>query len=187
MTAAPGHSGVSDADPWVARFRHLAPRGRSVLDVACGTGRNGRVFLKDGYAVVFADRNTDGVADLTGNPAADVITCDLETGGTVFDAPGALSGREFGCIVVVNYLHRPLFDALIGALASDGVLLYATFMVGNEAFGKPSNPDFLLKPNELLERVGMGVTVMGFEQGEVVRPDGGQAVRQSIAVRKRIG
>jgi hypothetical protein len=79
---------------------------------------------------------------------------------------------------VTHYLHRPLFPALGAALAQGGMLIYETFAVGNERFGRPSNPDFLLRPGELLDAFA-GLTVIAFEQGEVNRPR--PAVIQRIA------
>jgi SAM-dependent methyltransferase len=187
MTGPDAHRAADGADPWVARFAHLAPRGRAVLDLACGGGRNGRAFLDAGFGVVFADRDVGGVADLAGRAEAEIAACDLESGDPVFEPPGPLAGRAFGAVVVVNYLHRPLFPALLRMLPPGGVLLYSTFMAGNEAFGKPSNPDFLLRPGELLERMGLEMTVVAFEQGAAARPGGGTAVRQAIAAVKRGG
>ena len=93
------------------------------------------------------------------------MCADLEDG-----SPWPLAGRRFGGIVVANYLHRPLFRNLIDALAPRGVLIYETFMAGNERFGKPSNPQFLLRPGELLEAFGAALGVVAFEQGVVARP-----------------
>ena len=95
-------------------------------------------------------------------------------------APWPFAGTTFDAIVVANYLHRPLFAPLLDALAADGVLLYETFALGNEAFGRPSNPDFLLAPHELLEVARGRSQVVAFEQGRV--DDGGRtAVVQRIA------
>lgn len=81
-------------------------------------------------------------------------------------SPWPFSGQRFGGVVVTNYLHRPLFAPLAASLADDGVLIYETFMVGNERYGKPSNPDFLLRPGELLQAFG-ALTVVAFEQGTI--------------------
>ncbi|HWT99919.1 MAG TPA: hypothetical protein VN229_19950 [Terriglobales bacterium] len=108
----------------------------------------------------------------------EVVACDLETG-----SGWPLPGRQFAGIVVTNYLHRPLLPFLGGALMPGGVLLYETFAVGNEQFGKPSNPAFLLQPGELL-RVAQaaGLTVAAYEHGEVTTPR--PAVIQHIAAKK---
>ena len=88
---------------------------------------------------------------------------DLETG-----APWQFGGG-FDGIVVANYLHRPLLPAIAGALAPGGLLIYETFARGNERFGRPRNPAFLLAPGELLAAF-RGLTIVAFEQGEVAVP-----------------
>src|SRR5690606_31858297 len=98
-----------------------------VLDLACGGGRHGRLFLARGHAVTFLDRDLGGVADLAGDPAASLIEADLEK-----DGPWPLAERQFAGIVVTNYLWRPLFPLLIAALQPGGILLYETFARGNE-------------------------------------------------------
>jgi SAM-dependent methyltransferase len=126
---------------WVARHANLIPKPGPVLDLAAGGGRHTRYFKDLGYAVVAVDR------DVSSLDAAqiEVIAADLEGG-----APWPLGGRRFAGIVVTNYLHRPLFPKIAAALQPGGVLIYETFGIGNEKFGRPSNPDFLLRPAELL-------------------------------------
>ena len=136
-----------------------------MLDLACGGGRHGRLFVARGHPVTLLDRDTRGVADLAGQPTIEIVTADLEDG-----APFPLAGRRFAAIVGVNYLHRPLFPALLDALAPGGALIWQTFAVGNARFGKPSNPDFLLKPGELLEVVRGRLTVVAYEHGEIATP-----------------
>src|SRR5712691_3865430 len=97
-----------NASPWVVRFAPLVPVGGTVLDVACGSGRHTRFFLGRGHPVVAIDRDTSGVADLAGDPRVEVVQADLETAG-VFP----LGARRFEGVVVTNYLHRPLFPALV--------------------------------------------------------------------------
>ncbi len=97
-------------------------------------------------------------------PGARFIQADLEDG-----APWPLPGERFEGVVVTNYLYRPLLPTILGALKPGGVLIYETFMAGNERFGRPSNPEFLLQPRELLQAF-KGLTVQGFEEGEVAEP-----------------
>jgi SAM-dependent methyltransferase len=142
---------------WIERWSHLIARG-TVLDVACGSGRHARYFLSKGLEVVAVDRKPQAI------PGARFIQADLEGG-----KPWPLPGERFEGIVVTNYLHRPLFPVLLESLAPGGVLLYETFMLGNEPFGRPSNPEFLLRPGEL--RLAFGaLTELGFEEGEVAFP-----------------
>lgn len=165
---------LEPASPWVCRFAELvAPRG-SVLDVACGTGRHARLFLERGNPVVCVDRYNAGIVDLLGRADFEFVDADLESGG-----PWPLGKREFAAVVVTNYLYRPLLPMLIDALAPGGVLIYETFAQGNERFGRPSNPDFLLRPGELLAAVGGRLQVVDYEHGEVSTPR--QAVVQRIA------
>lgn len=151
-----GHD-VAAASPWVARWAPLIPKGK-VLDVACGSGRHSRLLLAQGLEVIAVDREPQSI------PGVRFIQADLEDG-----SPWPLPGERFQGIVVTNYLHRPLFPVLEGALAPGGVLIYETFMLGNERFGKPSNPAHLLRPGELWDAFA-GLHVIAFEQGHVVRP-----------------
>lgn len=157
---------------WLRRFLALLPRDRPVLDLAAGQGRHARFLLACGFAVTAVDVDTDGLADLAAAPRAEVVRADLE------GAPWPLGGRRFGTVLVANYLHRPLFPHLLAALAPGGVLLYETFAQGNEAYGRPRNPDFLLRPNELLAAFQGHLTVVAYEHGLDVRPR--PAVRQRL-------
>ena len=148
---------------WVRRWAHrVRPRGR-VLDVACGGGRHLRYFAGLGCEVVGVDRDPAARDAAAGLPGASVVIADIESGPWPFE-PGA-----FDAVVVTNYLHRPLFPRLTEALRADGVMLYETFAAGNERYGRPANPEFLLQPDELLERV-KPLRVVAFEQGTVERP-----------------
>ena len=162
---------------WVVRFMHLVPVGASVLDLACGAGRHTALFSGLGYPVTAIDRDIAKLGDLAHQKGVEALSIDLEAGnGWPFP------DRLFGAIVVTNYLHRPLFASLVAALAPGGVLIYETFAHGNEQFGKPSNPDFLLKPGELLDAVAGTLAVVAYEHGVVHQPRA--AVVQRICARK---
>lgn len=166
--------------PWIAQYAPLAPPGGRVIDVACGSGRNGRLFLKAGHPTVFLDANTSGVADLTETETAEIRQHDLETKAESKDAFNWPFGAgEFAAVVATNYLWRPLLPALIDAVAPQGVFLYETFAVGNEAFGRPRNPDFLLQPGELLDIVRGRLRVIAY--GQEIRTTPNTAVIQHIA------
>jgi len=126
--------------------------------VACGSGRHAKFFLNRNLDVTAVDRENAVI------PGARFVQADLEDG-----SPWPFPGRRFQGIVVTNYLHRPLLPLLKDALAEGGVLIYETFMAGNERYGKPSNPAFLLRPGELLEAFA-GLAVQGYEEGPVVEP-----------------
>ena len=126
--------------------------------MACGSGRHARFFLHRNLNVTAVDRENVVI------PGARFVQADLEDG-----SPWPFAGECFEGVVVTNYLHRPLFPRLRESLAPGGVLIYETFMAGNERFGKPSNPRFLLRPGELLEAF-KDLTVKGYEEGEVAEP-----------------
>lgn len=157
--------------PWVVRFAPLIRAGGAALDLACGLGRHTRHLLGLGLEVTALDRDVSG---LTPTPGLEIIAADLEDG-----SPWPLGERRFDGVVVTAYLHRPILPRLIGAVAPGGVLIYETFAQGNEAFGKPANPDFLLRPGELLEAVAGRLTILAYEHGSEDRPKPG--VRQRIA------
>jgi len=158
---------VSD---WVARWAPLIERG-PLLDVACGGGRHARYFLEKGFQVVAVDREPQVLPK-----EVHFVRANLEDG-----SPWPFTGRLFGGIVVANYLHRPLFPHLAASLAEGGVLIYETFMLGNEKYGRPSNAKFLLRPGELLEAF-KDLSVIGFEQGYAARPK--PAVLQRLCARR---
>ena len=161
---------------WVRRFAHLVTPGGAVLDVACGGGRHARFFRDRGHKVTAIDRNLDGMA---GVDDMELIEADLEA------APWPLPERRFAGIIVTNYLYRTLLPHLVTALEPDGgVLIYETFAVGQEEFGRPSNPDVLLQPNELLQATLPGLTVVGYEHGIVYAPKP-SAVQRIAAVAGR--
>lgn len=160
MTPASTHPDQAPS-AWVTRFlSSIPPRGR-VLDLACGRGRHARVLAAAGHDVVAADRDEAALGALAKVAGVSVCLVDLENG-----APWPWTPGSFDAVVVSNYLHRLTFDTACGLIRTGGVLIYETFMQGNARFGKPSNPDFLLEPYELLERTRPAFTTVAFEQGE---------------------
>jgi SAM-dependent methyltransferase len=157
--------------PWVRRWAALIRPGGRVLDVACGQGRHLRYLSSLGFAVVGVDRDEGALAVLRGIGRVEIQLADLEAGPWPFPPEG------FDAVVVTNYLHRPLFPDLVRALRPGGVLIYETFASGNERYGRPSNPAFLLQPDELLVSVEP-LAVVAFEQGLVSSPK--QAVIQRV-------
>lgn len=157
-------SALAPPSAWVARFAGLIEAGGRVLDYACGGGRHARWLAARGLRVEAADRDAAAVRGLQGLANVHAVHAELEAGEWPF------AGRRFDAVVVTNYLFRPRFGELLELLGPGGVLIYETFMVGNERFGKPSNPDFLLRPHELLDRLREEWTIVAFEQGEVQAP-----------------
>lgn len=146
--------------------RYLAAGEGTVLDVACGGGRHLRLALSLGYRACGIDRDLSGVADLQGRPDVELIGADLEGG-----APFPLGGRRFAAVVVTNYLWRPILADIVAAVAPAGILVYETFAAGNERFGRPSNPDFLLRPGELIEATRGRLVPVGYEHTRLGEPD----------------
>jgi SAM-dependent methyltransferase len=168
------HGHCLDPSPWVRRFLPLIRTGGRVLDLAAGGGRHAHLLRGERYQVVAVDRDVTALqAAFAGDAECSIVEIDLED-----DRSWQLGGGYDG-IVVANYLHRPLLRPLAAALAPDGVLIYETFMAGNERFGRPANPDFLLLPGELLAVYAPVLAVIAFEQGEIETPQ--PAVIQRLA------
>lgn len=167
---------------WVVRFAPLLPFDGLVLDLACGTGRHARLLAGYGHSLLAIDRDREALAQLSEVEGVQTRAMNLEDGAGRPFARDGLAGRRFGGIVVTNYLYRPLLPDLIAALAPGGLLIYETFAHGNEAFGKPSNPAFLLRPGELLAAVQGHLTVIAYEHGLIERPN--KAIVQRICARK---
>ncbi len=160
--------------PWVQRWASVIRPGGVVLDLAAGSGRHARWLARLGFEVEAVDRDCTLFAD----PPAQVrlVEADIEAG------PWPFAGRRFDAIVVTNYLHRPLIATLVASLELGGVLIYETFAQGNERFGKPSNPDFLLAPGELLEATRGKLRVLAYEDLTVTEPR--PAALQRLAARR---
>jgi len=163
----------------VQRWAHLiAPQG-SVLDVACGHGRHLQFLEGRGHRVTGVDRSVDAVA--AAGAFGEAVLADIE------NAPWPLMNgaqpRLFDAVVVTNYLWRPLLPVIRQSLASDGVLIYETFAQGNETVGKPSRPDFLLQPGELLQ-VCEGLHIVAFEDGFLDQPE--RFVQRIVAIQRGV-
>lgn len=156
---------------WVQRWSHLVAPGSRVLDVACGSGRHVRWFAARGCQVTGVDRDAaalQGLQDL-----GELVNADIEAG------PWPFPGRVFDAVIVTHYLWRPLLPTCVASLADDGVLIYETFADGQRTVGKPSNPDFLLQPGELL-RAAAGLRIVAYENGFLSTPD--RFIQRLVAV-----
>jgi SAM-dependent methyltransferase len=159
---------------WIVQWAGLIAPRAAVLDVAAGGGRHSRFLAARNHKVTAVDRDISALAT-----EADIesLQADLEDG-----SPWPLAGRTFGGVVVTNYLHRPLFPVLLASLRPGGVLLFETFMEGNERFGRPNRPEFLLKDGELLELVRGRLAVTAYEARLVSEPK--MAMVQRVAARR---
>lgn len=163
--------------PWVVRFAPRIREGGLVLDLAAGSGRHARCLRALGHPVVAVDIDASKMAGLHADEHLELMQADLERGQWPFNE------RHFDGIVVTNYLHRPLLPRLPGTLAPGGVLIYETFSLGHEAYGRPSNPDFLLRERELLDAFEGSLEVVAHEHVHESVP--APAVRQRICARRR--
>jgi SAM-dependent methyltransferase len=166
------HASTGEPSRWVQRWAPLLPAGARVLDVACGSGRHLRWLAARGFMLTGIDRDAAATAAL--HPLAEVVVADIETG------PWPLAGRRFDAVLVTNYLWRPLLPTLVDSVADGGLLIYETFADGQQTVGRPSQPDFLLRPGELIAACA-GLRVLAYEDGFLSDPD--RFVQRIVAAR----
>lgn len=165
---------------WLIRHAPLIRKQGMVLDLACGGGRNTRWLAEQGWQVKAVDRDEAAIAGLKRTPHVQASVADIENGPWPFDE------ELFDGILVCRYLHRPLLPKLADALAPEGVLIYETFMQGQEKYGRPQNPDFLLRSDELYEVYAEKLTIVAFEQGVTETP-GPAMIQRLCAIRGETG
>ena len=158
---------MGSPSPWVTRWAAWLPSGSTVLDLACGSGRHLRWLATRGLRVTGVDRDAQALQGLQNVQApaepAELLVADIENG------PWPLHGRQFDAVVVTNYLWRPLLPTIVASVAPAGLLIYETFARGHERYGRPSRPDFLLQPGELLQAT-QGLRVLAYEDGYLDQP-----------------
>ena len=167
--------GTEPPSPWIQRWTHLIAPASQVLDVACGAGRHMRWLAAQGHCVLGVDASSTALEQASA--CGQTLLADLENG------PWPVPGQTFGAVVVTNYLWRPLWPALLASLAPGGVLLYETFAMGQETLGRPSRPEFLLAPGELLQ-LGSSLRTIAYEDGFLPCPD--RFVQRLAAVREPV-
>ena len=161
---------------WVMRQSMSWPTHGHVLDFASGRGRHSLV-LAERFHVLAVDRDADALPPLAAHPRIDICICDLES-----DAAWPFASKKFDAVLVTNYLFRPKLAALFDLVADGGYLAYETFAVGNAAFGRPKNPDFLLHEGELAAALPAGFDILDAFQGVISDPR--SAVIQRLAARR---
>ena len=157
------HEGLNPS-VWVKKCAAFLKPRSSVLDLACGSGRHACYLADKGHDVTGLDKNIEVLSQISMRKDIQTLQYDLELSAWPFP------DRKFDAIVVTNYLYRPILANIVDSLSPSGVLIYETFMVGNERFGRPSSPDFLLRPNELIEVTHGKLQVVMYESGRVSRP-----------------
>ena len=157
---------MNEPSSWVLKHAGYVPEGSDVLDLACGSGRHARLFLMSGHYVTALDKNTDALSDLENHPGAEIIRAESEDG-----SPFPLSNKKLGGGIVTNYLYQSLLPLLPELLLPGGALIYETFMAGNEKFGRPKNPDFLLNSQELLDVYHARLRVQSYEERTIAEPN----------------
>ena len=162
---------------WITRYAGLIAEGGHALDLACGGGRHTRYLRECGLKVTAIDIDTSGLADLADDPLVEIVETNLERHGAT-----PLAGRRFDAVVVTDYLFRPLLVPLVDCLLPGGVFLYETFGTGNERFGRPRNPDFLLQRGELLALAEGRLSVVAYEHCTVPPPS--PKIVQHLCARK---
>jgi SAM-dependent methyltransferase len=172
-TGPSGHGSAAAPSDWVVRFAGQLAPGARVLDLACGGGRHVRLLAAQGHHVTAVDRDAQALAGLAG--IANTLVADIEAD------PWPLPGQRFDLVLVTNYLWRPLLAQIVASVDAGGWLVYETFAVGHQRYGRPSNPDFLLRPGELLDTARGELRVAAYEEGLL---DGPPRWVQRIAARR---
>ena len=165
----------TNISPWVKRFssmhleKYKDKKKIRILDLACGSGRHSRYFVNKNLTVYSVDKDISKIRSLKTKRNISIIEADIEKVNP-WDKSSMLKGKRFDLIIVTNYLFRPLTSSIIRALKNNGMLIYETFSKGNEKYGHPRNPNFLLKSGELLKMFGAALRIVAFEEGCIRNP-----------------
>ena len=161
---------------WVMQQSMLWREHGHVLDFASGRGRHSKI-LAERFHVLAVDRDAGALAPLAAHPRIDICICDLES-----KAVWPFASKKFDAVLVTNYLFRPKLAALFDLVVDGGYLAYETFAVGNAAFGRPKNPDFLLHEGELAAALPASFDTLDAFHGVISEPQ--PAVIQRLAARR---
>lgn len=168
---------MAQISEWVRRYYRQFPKNGFILDLAGGTGRHARFLSQKGFKILLVDNQISKAKDLQNVEGIKLVECDLEDGNSL-----PFPASTFQGIVVTNYLYRPIFPQLLCLLEVGGILIYETFAVGHEKYGRPTNPDYLLKSGELINLVSPQMRVIAYEEHSITRPT--KAYVQSLVAAK---
>lgn len=160
------------ASEWVVSHASKVVPGGRVLDYACGHGRHALWLASQGFNVVAVDKDVEvleGLAEKARIFSLPIVTQAIDLEENIWKFSDSEYVEAFDGLVATNYLYRPVLLQLPKLLKKQGVLIYETFAVGNEAFGKPSNPNFLLQPNELLS-FSSNMKILAYEDLQIQSP-----------------
>ena len=150
---------------WVRRYYRQFPKNGFILDLAGGTGRHARFLSQKGFKLLLVDNQISKAKDLQNVEGIKLVEYDLEAGNSL-----PFPASSFQGIVVTNYLYRPIFPQLLCLLDVGGILIYETFAVGHEKYGRPKNPNYLLNSGELINLVSPQMRVIAYEERLITRP-----------------
>ena len=168
--------GSSDPSDWIReKLQSIIHPVKSAIDIASGAGRHSLLLSELSSSVTAVDSNTE-LSSFFASTSVEFLCLDLE------QDQWPLVGHTFDLVLVSNYLYRPNLPYILDLVGPNGFLIYETFGVGNELFGRPSNPNFLLRPNELKDSVGAGFHIMDEFFGEITDPQ--PAVRGRLFARR---
>ena len=159
-------SQISQPLPFIAKWLPDDLKAMNVLDYACGGGRHGKLAMERGAHVTFADIDLEGLSEFAINENVSLLQADLED-----ERRWPFKGRQYDVVIVTNYLYRPRLSDIFELVKPGGIILYRTFAQGNEVFGRPKNPEFLLQTNELHGVAQKNFSILHYEQGEVDTPN----------------
>ena len=156
---------MAQISTWVRRFYDQIPKNGLILDLAGGSGRHTRFLTQKGFKLLLLDNDIAKAKHLQDVENIVLMEYDLEDGNALPFPKSSFQG-----VVVTNYLYRPIFPQLLDLLDDGGILIYETFAVGNEKYGRPTNPDYLLKSGELISLVSSQMRIIAYEECLVGRP-----------------
>ncbi len=169
-----------EPNDWLVAHTGILPTAGQALDLACGEGRDAVFLATRGLTVEAIDGSAVALAkgrQLAAARAATVTWRHLNLEG------GWLPERHtYALITCHNFLHRPLLAALPDALTPGGILIYATYLTGQERYGHPANPAHLLRPGELRQAC-TGLEILAYQEG-TTRCCGQPAMRAAVVARK---